>query len=388
MALSITQIPAKVNLAQSPIPFTISESSAAALTSASFQYVGELYYWSGSQFASASTSDYTIVKYPNASNVGIFDVSKIINSTLVDSLINNPSNVEYFAVDFYTQYLSASVYVTGSHVKSDTYKAIDGYAIMGLDAVGQQIYTASFWPLMTDGPATQSAFITNYGKSGVYVGNAGTSIPTKLVYTSNLTSADFAISGNESSSAQIAQYPIGPAESTFPLSTTGLEYYTIQPYSGSTALGNPIKYEINCVQKYPNVRIAYKNRFGQFDFINFYMVSRQSFDVKRSQYMPQLGSWQGTSLSYQKSDSSTKNYIVDANSSLSVNSWWLPEAENELIKQMLVSDEIYWYYDEAQGFVRPLSIDTSKIVFKTGVVDHLIQYQFDFIYGQSYKLIF
>ena len=388
MALSITQIPAKVNLAQSPIPFTLSESNASALTSASFQYVGELYFWSGSEYASASTADYTILKYPNASNVGIFDVSKIINSTLVDSLINNSSNVEYFAVDFYTQFLSASVYVTGSHTKSDTYKAIDGYGIMGLDAVGQQIYTASFWPLMTDGPATQSAFITNYGKSGVYVGNAGTTIPTKLVYTSNLTSADFVISGNQSSSAQIAQYPIGPAESTFPLSTAGLEYYTIQPYSGSTALGNPIKYEINCVQKYPNVRIAYKNRFGQFDFINFYMVSRQSFDVKRSQYMPQLGSWQGTSLSYQKSDSSTKNYIVDANSSLSVNSWWLPEAENELIKQMLVSDEIYWYYDEANGFVRPLSIDTSKIVFKTGVVDHLIQYQFDFIYGQSYKLIF
>ena len=55
---------------------------------------------------------------------------------------------------------------------------------------------------------------------------------------------------------------------------------------------------------------------------------------------------------------------------------------------MLVSDEIYWYYDEANSYVRPLSIDTSKIVFKTGVVDHLIQYQFEFMYGQSYKLIF
>ena len=108
MALSITQIPAKVNLAQSPIPFTLSESNTAVLSSSSFQYVGELYYWTGSQFASASSSDYTIVKYPNASNVGIFDVSKIINSTLVDSLINNPSNVEYFAVDFYTQWLSGS----------------------------------------------------------------------------------------------------------------------------------------------------------------------------------------------------------------------------------------------------------------------------------------
>jgi MoaA/NifB/PqqE/SkfB family radical SAM enzyme len=37
--------------------------------------------------------------------------------------------------------------------------------------------------------------------------------------------------------------------------------------------------------------------------------------------------------------------------------------------------------------VRPITITTQNIVFKTGVNDHLIQYQFDFDYGQAYKLI-
>ena len=161
MPLSITQIPALVSLAQSPIPFTVLESSASLLTSSSFQYIGELYYWTGSQFQSSSAAKYTIAKYPNQSSVGIFDVSKIINSTLTNSLINNPSNVEFFAVDFYTQYYNGATYITGSHVKSSTYKALDGYGLMGVEAIGQQIYSSSYWPLMTDGPATQSVFIDN-----------------------------------------------------------------------------------------------------------------------------------------------------------------------------------------------------------------------------------
>ncbi len=64
MALSITQTPAVVSLAQSPIIFTVAESTPV-YTSSSFQYVGDLYYWTGSMQASASIADYTLVKFPN-----------------------------------------------------------------------------------------------------------------------------------------------------------------------------------------------------------------------------------------------------------------------------------------------------------------------------------
>ena len=54
----------------------------------------------------------------------------------------------------------------------------------------------------------------------------------------------------------------------------------------------------------------------------------------------------------------------------------------------MVSDEIYWVYDEANDYVRPLAMDTSTFNIKTNVVDKLIQYSFDFTQGQGYKLIF
>ena len=100
MALSITQTPAVVSLAQSPIIFTVAESTPV-YTSSSFQYVGNLYYWTGSMQASASVADYTLVKFPNNATVGIFDLNRIINSTLTDYAQVNTSNVKYYAVDFY-----------------------------------------------------------------------------------------------------------------------------------------------------------------------------------------------------------------------------------------------------------------------------------------------
>jgi hypothetical protein len=81
------------------------------------------------------------------------------------------------------------------------------------------------------------------------------------------------------------------------------------------------------------------------------------------------------------------DYIVDTKQSLQVNTNWLNEDYNDILKQLIVSDEIYWVYNETTEAVRPISIVTSNLQFKTGVVDKVIQYQFEFNLGQSYKLI-
>ena len=255
MALYIAQTPASASLAQSPIIFSISESVTSVISNTAFQYVADLYYWTGSMTQSSSVSEYTMVKFPNVSLYGIFDLNRIINSTLTDLAQVNTSNVMYFACDFFTQYTSGSTFVTGSHLKSDTYKALDGYGIFQ-EEIGQPIYTSSvFWPLMTDGPATQSAFTVNKGVTGVYVGSVGTTQPNRLKYTSATQTAFITLSGSVSSSQQVQTYPIGPAESGFPLSGS-FTSYKIQAQNSTTDLGKAITYNIVCEQKYPNVRIC------------------------------------------------------------------------------------------------------------------------------------
>ena len=386
MSLSLLQTPATCSLAQSPIVFSIYESTNVK-TSGSFQYIMDLYYWQGSTTGSASVADYTLAKFPNNEGAGLFEVSRIINSTLTQLAIQYTSSVEYFAGDFYWQYKVGTAYVTGSHLRTPTFKALDGYGIFQ-EAIGAQINTLTpYWPLMTDGPATQSAFIENTGNAAVYVGNVGTTQPTKITYVSNLGTADYTITGSTATTGQIIQYPIGPSQSGFPLSTTNLQWYSVRPYNGAAALGQAITYNIECLQKYPNVRIKWKNRFGQFDYFNFYMVNRQSFSTEKRTYSPQLGTWEASTLSYNKYDSSTLNYVADSKQAISVNTFWISEDYNDLLKQLLVSAEIYWVYDEANDFVRPLTIASQNITFKTGVVDKLIQYAFDFNFGQAYKLI-
>ena len=386
MSLSITQNPATASLAQSPIVFTIAENTDVVYSS-SFQYYTDLYYWTGSVNQSGSFK-YELVKYPNASLVGIFDVSKILNSTLTDLRQTNPSNVKFYKVDAYYRYLSGSEYVTSSHVESNVYKALDGYGIFQEQINGPIYGKSPHWPLMSDGPVTQSFFPENTGTIGVYAQGAGDStlVPTKVTYTSNLGSANITVSGSVSSSQQIQQVPLFPTETGFPFASS-VEWYTIQAYNGSTALGTPIRFESACQQKYPNVRLKWKNRYGQFDYFNFYMVSRKSFKTEKRTYQPQIGSWQGSTLSYQNYDSQNLNYLVDSNQGIEVNTFWIPEAYNDILKQLMVSDEIYYVTTESTDTLTPITIDSPSIEFKTGVVDGLISYKFEFRYGQGYKLI-
>jgi hypothetical protein len=388
MALSITQTPATCSLVQSPTIFTLSESGDVVLSS-SFQYYADLYYWSGIPSDSGSVADYTLVKYPNASRVGIFDVGRILNSTLTGSVEANQSNIKYFKVDGYFRYQSGSVFVTGSHIESAVYKAVDGYGLFD-EPIGEQINDKTpYWPIMTDGPSIQTALLDDIGNMSVYVGEASTSLstPTRIVYSGSLGNGSFTLSGSISSSQQVQTFPIGPAQTGFPAGIVNADFqtYSVQAYNGSTPLGLPITFQTQCKQKYPNIRIKWKNRYGQFDFFSFYMVNKQSFSTTKRGYQPQLGTWTGAGLSYNQYDSSNLNYIVDSKQSILVNSDWVDESYNDIFKQLLVSEEIYWVKSETD--LLPITISTESVTFKTGVVDKVIQYAFEFDYGQGYKLI-
>ena len=388
MALSITQQPPLVSLVQSPMAITLEENTPV-ITSSSFQYMLDLYYWTGAP-ADSGSSKYTLVKYPNTNGVGIFDVSRILNSTLTELLeASQGFGVLKFAKGVgYWEYLSGSTYVTSSQkVETSLMKYIDGYQLFP-EPIGEDIYELTpHWPLMTSGPATQSVFTTNVSNAGVFVGNYDFgSQPTKIVYSSSIQTGEYPLTSNASSSMQINPYPNAPNDAGFPLSGS-FDFYTIQAYSNTTPLGTPIRYNITCNQKYPNIRVKWKNRFGQFDSFNFNMINTKNFSVNRSLYSPQIGSWEGSSLGYANYDSNNLNYMVDTKESIQVNTDWVSEDYNEIFKQLLVSDEIYWIYDEVNYEIKPITIKTSNLTFKTGVVDKLIQYAFEFDYGQTYKLV-
>jgi hypothetical protein len=397
MALTIIQTPNDVNLAQSPIVFAVSESNSEAFTSSSFQYLADLYFWTGSLTDSGS-SDYTLTKYPNTDRAGIFDVSRIVNSELSDIVQAVSSSVRYIAIDTYTQFLSGSTFTTSSHVRSGTYKAIDGYSIFQ-EPINQRIEDKTpYWPILTAGPASQSYQEGTGGRMSLWVGNNGIAPQvTALIYSSSIDDNNYIPTpqGSTLSEQMIVTFPISPSEPDWPISddAVNVEIFAVSGsanYTGTNKINETIYFDYVCDTKYDNIRVKWKNRFGAFDYYNFNLVSKQSMSTSRQRYQPQIGSWNSRTLSYEQYESSTQNYIVDSKQNLSVNSNYLPESYNDIFKELMVSDEVYWvqsYTDTDGESLMPLAVQSSNMIFKTNKVDKLIQYKFDFIRGQGFKLI-
>jgi len=385
MALTFTQTPPTLSLAQSPVVFSVTENTGLYAQS-EFQYNCQLTYWTGSPSASGSY-DYFLTKYPNTSGVGIFDTSRVLNSALNQLSYQYSSSVLYYKATFNYSYLSGTTRVTGSALTSSVYKTLDGYSIFPEQINSSATSFSPYWPLMTDGPPTQSVLPTDIGSFGVYVGISGASIPTKVVYSGSNGNGVLAVSSSVDSTSQIFRVPLAPSQSLFPLTVGDGDAYTIQAYSGSTALGSRLYFGVQCAYKYTPVRIMWKNRYGQFDYLNFYKAHYSTFNTSQKTYQPQLGSWDATTLSYNNYQTNLQRYIVDTNEVLEANSDWLQESQNEIMKQLLVSDEMYWMYDQPNNLVKPLTIKTNTLRFKTGVNDKLIQYTISFDIGQTFKLI-
>ena len=403
MAYAITQTPPSLSLAESPMAFTVLETTY--VTQSQFQYVMKLKYWTGSYAQEPAAFDYVLNKYPNASARGIFDVSKIVSSLFYSAEASGSQmwNFKgYFNYIYYTA--STDSYVTSStDVTSSVFQAIDGYIIF--DSASYINEDASLesnvWPIMSSAPTTQSVYwCEDCGGTGDY----GT-LPIMRFYNLANTASYLAVDNNNvtrsweqtfsstnvtgSTTLAITTVPSGISNinaATASFITTNTKYYTITLKNNGVAIPTAsVMFEVLDECKYKPVRIKFKNQFGQFDYVTFPKAHYEDFEVSENIYQPQLGTWEGTSLSIPSYSTLRKRYYIDTQESLSVNSDWLPQSYNEWFKQLLVSDEVYWVPNDST--IIPLVIKTKNIRFKTFVNDKLIQYTIEFLLGRSYKLI-
>jgi hypothetical protein len=416
MPITVLQKPSDIQPAQSPIVFSVrtSGSEANAYTASEFQYTANLYVWSGNMNQSGSYI-YQARKYPNQSGSGIFDFSRMINSTLTELSATNNSYIKYYKVDFGFQYESGSTYVTQSggltpvscSIGGTMFKAYDGYSLFPEQINTSLSASDPYWQFMTDmGSVTQSVQITDKSNLGlgsrgaaIWVGANDTNYPSgwrvEGTYANGGTAGGFisltSVTGSTTSSAQIYQTFPCPGDTSFPISTSSgggspLAKYRVEAMSGSTVVAT-LNYVIQDECYYEPVRVAYKNRYGQFDFFNFYKRHNTQFNTDQRVYQPQLGTWQSSTLSYNQYQTRQQRYIVDATEVLECNTDYIEQGYNDLFKQMMVADEIYWLYDQTNNLVKPLSIQTNSLLFKTHVNNKLIQYAITFDIGQPYKLI-
>ena len=402
MALELKQQPGALVPAQSPIVFSVKDNTLV-YTSSSFQYTADIFTWTGSINQSGSTPNYTLRKYPNATGSGIFDISRFLVGGFATARANLIAPVDnkyiYFKVNFNYVYNSGSTIISGSTLSVSTtgsvpYMTYDGYYLSEgnsfRDFNKSLNLTTSSFPILTDSVnVTQSTLITDYGDTNFYAGPLGPSTQYwtwtgKYTNTSTTSSVVTFISlQNSSSGAGLFLYSF-PGYPLFPLPTSSLESYKIS--SGSYSMN----FVVSCPTKYPSQRILFKNRYGAREWLNMNLVSTETVQGESKSYRPQLGDWNRQALEYDSFSSQNTKYISDAFEILTLNTEYLSEQYNEIIKQLIVSDEIYLYYQDLPSggtatFV-PLEIVTNSVQLKTGVVNKLIQYTFQFR-KNNYKLI-
>jgi hypothetical protein len=447
MSITVLQKPYGFTPAQSPIVFSVLESVSNNITASEFQYTANLYVWSGTYSQSGSYL-YQARKYPNPSGSGIFDFSRMINSTLTEPLYDNGSNVKYYKVDFGWQYASGSSYVTQSGALTSVsssengglFQAYDGYDTFA-SAGDFNLFSSNNGNINTDfllmsigrnypilsnmNFVTQSVLLTDVSRLQGISGDNGRrglsilrdlseyGVPTPLSCSLSLTasyengttsfaSQSFMSLIKPATSESIIHFPCAPGDADwntyYPgVATASLDSYVFNLSVPTFTTFYPVKsfnFKVVCSHYYTPVRIAYKNMFGQFDFLNFYKRQNNTFNTEQRLFQPQMGTWEKSTLTVGVASTNNQRYIVDASQVLECNTDWLSDGYNEMMKQLLVSDEIYQIVSpssltgqKGSALAYPLTIQTNSLQFKTGVNNKLIQYTIAFNIGKSYKLI-
>ncbi len=136
-------------------------------------------------------------------------------------------------------------------------------------------------------------------------------------------------------------------------------------------------FKAECETKYNPIRIDYINKKGAWDFITFFKARTENWEVKNKEYqlLP-------NDVNYNPLRGESKAFNYEAKQSIKVNTGWVEEYYNELIKDLMVSETIllYDYETETQ---KPVKLKTMTTDLKTSLQDKMINYQIEFEYNYN-----
>jgi hypothetical protein len=132
-----------------------------------------------------------------------------------------------------------------------------------------------------------------------------------------------------------------------------------------------------CEPKYDFLDVVFYNKFGALQIMPFHKKSMISMDSNSESYKRNLMDFVNDPT-YNKEKHSVRQFQVTGKEKIQMNSGFIDESFNEVIKQLMLSEQV-WVYDGTE--VKPIILDTKSLQFKTSVNDKLINYTFDFSYA-------
>ena len=364
------------------------------ITNASLHYAKlELYIWSGEYTDRVSASKrYTLTKNEvGTSNYVTYELSKLIRDFMETEYNDYATDSQWVDADI-TIYDENDAIVQVAGVDTTTYPflAIDGYGYFedGINPRSVQyttpmllqnnttIYyvsgediqipvyaeaadiTATITPTVTDPDVEWQAANLFWEQGGAWQSGSGT--------------IDVEDNGNTN---QKIQYLLitGTADlvnnSTLTLVSTNASYSNIV-----------INLEKVCEPKYTPLSIIFYNKYGALQNMWFFKKSMTDINIKSETFKNNMVDFDnnGGSPTYSLTKHQEKKFVANGKESIVVNSGFYDESFNEVVRQMLLSEQV-WIYNGSSTL--PINLKSNTLQFKKGVNDKLVSYTIVFDYA-------
>jgi hypothetical protein len=138
---------------------------------------------------------------------------------------------------------------------------------------------------------------------------------------------------------------------------------------GATTETHNVTVRTEC--RYTKVNCLFKNKYGVYQSLVFPKLSKNDFNRTAQDYTRSIANVG----QYNLNTHSKRNYLTSLSQKITVNTDFLPENQNELIKELLLSEFVYLKIDEV---LTPVNLTSSSWAEKTSHINKLIQYTMEF----------
>jgi len=137
-----------------------------------------------------------------------------------------------------------------------------------------------------------------------------------------------------------------------------------------------INYLTEC--KYDPSKVSFTNKFGVVQSIYFFKRRDDSVNITKDRFKANTLDFGTSTLSYGTNIPQNKDFNVNGNKSIKLNTGFVSEGFNEVIKEILLSENV-WIHEDSK--VYPINPKTESLKMKKSVNDKLIDYAIDFDYS-------
>jgi hypothetical protein len=418
MAITINQQPISGVFAGSPMVYAVSSNNSG---NAGFKYVADVFIWFGNSASVPVSYTYRLIKRKESvSNLyGYFDVSNIVSSYLSQTNIDHAAgtatdneqtvcNVVVKFREFTTAGGTGAVSAT-----SNTIQAYDGYSEF-VDGVNY----ANTNGILTSGSSIQ--YIQQ--DQAMTIGVTPLHVTGMFVEYSDgqqaiIDIADLGATYSTDSTDWMYFLPAGVANlndsviDPKPQDVADLQYYDLSlgnmttinyarrvigdggVCEGLVCLENALQELGNddaayttrlyptCEPRYTPITIAYQNKYGAWDYIVAFKKSVESTRTDKKRYTTNIGTIGSSTWTYDPTTASpNKTYNNFGTDSITLNTGFLNDGYNQMVKEMLLSNSVYLVEEE-----RYVILNDTQVEYKTSLNDNLVQYTFNMTYAAQVK---